>query len=187
MCQLERGNLAPPSRSKSLSAVASLHRVAGHADPTKDKLMQLAIFGYRSHAVERAGGDLALQRMPLPADYILRVCALGFATPNAYLRLQCAGLVLGYVLFHRQGAAVCVRHCEVAVTSHGMELQTVDLKLALRTGRERLAFTVPLDVQPGKPDRVADLLCLVVAQHDAHGGRLKAVPFADPALPAPAR
>jgi len=185
--ELERGTLAPPSLSKYLSAVASLHRVAGHDDPTKDKLVQLAVFGYRSHALERCGGELALQRMPLPADYILRVCILGLATPNVYLRLQCAGLVMGYVLFNRPGAAACVRRCDVAFTSSGMELQIVDFKMALRTGRERLAFTVPVDVEPGKPDRVAELLRLVVSQHDARGGHPKAMLFADPALPVPAR
>jgi len=185
--ELERGQLAPPSLSKYLSAVASVHRLAGHADPTKDKLVQLAIFGFRSHALERAGGGLALQRMPLPADYILRVCELGLATPNAHLRLQCAGLVLGYVLFNRPGAAACMRRCDVAFTDHGMELQIVDFKMALRTGRERLTFTVPIDVEPGKPDRVARLLRLVIAQHDANRRHRTAMLFADPALPAPAR
>lgn len=89
--ELERGALAPQSLSKYLSAVASLHRLAGHDDRTKDKLVQLAVFGFRAYALERAGNELELQRMPLPAAYILRVCDLGLSTPNAYLSLQCAG------------------------------------------------------------------------------------------------
>lgn len=97
--ELERGMLAPTYLSKYLSAVASLHTLVGHADSTKHKRVQLALFGYRSHALERAGGELALQWMPLPADYMLRVCILGLSTPNAYLSLQGAMLVLGYLMF----------------------------------------------------------------------------------------
>eukprot|EP00170_Pyropia_yezoensis_P000990 contig_4604_g993 len=92
--ELENGALAPPSLAKYLSAVASLHLLAGHPDHTKDKLVQLAVFGFRATALERAGGELERQWMPLPADYILRVCNLGLSTPNAYLSLQCAGLAL---------------------------------------------------------------------------------------------
>jgi len=185
--ELERGALAPPSLSKYLSAVASLHRLAGHDDPTTDKLVQLAVFGFRAYALERAGGELQLQRMPLPAAYILRVCDLGLATPNAYLSLQCAGLVLGYVLFNRPGATACMRRCDVAFTPNGLELQVVDFKMALRTGRERLAFTVPLDCDPDKPDKVAQLLRLTVQRHDACRRHPKAMLFADPDLPDPVR
>lgn len=185
--ELERGALAPPSLSKYLSAVASLHLLAGHPDPTKDKLVQLAVFGFRASALERAGGELELQRMPLPAEFILRVCKLGLATPNDYLSLQCAGLVLGYVLFNRPGAAACMRRCDVAFTTHGMELQVVDFKMALRTGRERLAFTVPIGSDPAKPDKVAQLLRLAIHRHDASGRHPQEMLFADPAWPAPAR
>lgn len=69
--ELTRGALAPPSLAKYLSAVASWHTLAGHADPTKDKLVELAVFGFRAHALEQAGGELALQRVPLPAAYIV--------------------------------------------------------------------------------------------------------------------
>lgn len=144
--ELQRGALAPPSLSNYLSAVASLHHLAGHDDPTKDKLVQLAVYGFRAHALERAGGELALLRMPLPAAYILKVCDLGMSTPDDYLQLQCAGLVLGYVLFNKPGTAACVRRCDVAFSTHGMGVQVVVFKLALRTGRERLAVTVPVDV-----------------------------------------
>lgn len=44
--ELERGALAPPSLS--LSAVESLLSLAGHADPTKHTLVQIALFGYCS-------------------------------------------------------------------------------------------------------------------------------------------
>lgn len=185
--ELERGALAPPTLSKYLSAVASLHRLAGHKDPTNDKLVQLAVFGFQFYALARAGGELELQRMPLPAAYILRVCDMGLSTPNSYLSLQCAGLVLGYVLFDRPGAAACMRRCDVAFTSHGMELQVVDFKMALRTGRERLVFTVPMDCDPAKPDKVALLLRLAVSRHDSCNRHPKAMLFADPALPAATR
>lgn len=124
--EFRRGALARPSLSKYLSAVASLHRLSGHDDPTKDMLVQLAVYGFRAHALERAGGKLALLRMPLPAAYILQVCDLGLSTPDAYLQLKCAALVLCYVLFNRPGAAACMRRCDVAFTAHGMELQVVD-------------------------------------------------------------
>jgi len=185
--EMQRGQLAPPSLQKYLSAVASLHGVAGHEDPTKDRLVQLAIFGFRAHALERAGGELALQRLPLPAAYILQVCDLGLSTPDAHLQLQCAGLALGYVLFNRPGAAACMRRCDVAFTAHGLELQVVDFKMALRTGRERLSFTVPVDVDPAKPDKVADLVRLALRSHDAAARHPRAMLFADPALPAPTR
>lgn len=185
--ELQRGALAPPSLSKYLSAVASLHRLAGHDDPTKDKLVQLAVYGFRAHALERAGGELALLRMPLPAAYILRVCDLGLSTPDAYLQLQCAGLVLGYVLFNRPGAAACMRRCDISFSAHGLEVQVVDFKMALRTGRERLAVNIPVDIDENKPDKVADLIRIVLARHDAAGRHPRALLFADPALPAPAR
>lgn len=71
--------------------------------------------------------------------------------------------------------------------AHGMELQIVDLKMALRTGRERLAFFVPVEVEPGQPHRVAQLLCLAVAQNEACRRYAATMLFADPALPTPAR
>lgn len=182
--EMERATLAPPSLEKYLSAVASLHRLAGHDDPTKDKLVRLAVFGFRANALERAGGELALQRMPLPASYILRVCEHGLATTDAYLQLQCAGLVLCYLLFNRPGAAACLRRCDLAFTPHGLEAQVVDFKLALRTGRERIAITVPVDWQDGKVDRVANLLRLVTARHDAAGRHPRAMLFANPTAPA---
>lgn len=185
--ELQRGALAPPSLVKFLSAVAALHHLAGHQDPTKDKLVQLAVYGFRSHALQRAGGELALLRMPLPAAYILSVCDMGLATPHPYLQLQCAGLVLGYVLFNRPGAVACMRRCDAAFTADGMELQVVDFKMALRTGRERLAFTVPVDVDPANPDRIANLLRLVTRRHDAAGRHPRALLFADPALSPAAR
>ena len=181
--ELERAALAPPSLVKYLSAVSSLHRLAGHGDPVKDPLVQLAVYGHRAHALEAAGGALALQRMPLPASFILRVCDLGLATPNALLRLQCAGLVLAFLVFNRPGAAACMRRCDVSFTAHGLELQIVDFKLALRTGRERLAFTIPIDTDPSKVDKVAALLRLVVRAHDAAGREAAAMLFADPAEP----
>lgn len=181
--ELQRGALAPPSLEKYLSAVASLHRLAGHDEPIKDKLVRLAVFGFRAHALERAGGEQALQRMPLPASYILRVCGLGLATPDDYLQLQCAGLVLGFIIFNRPGAAACMRRCDVAFTRHGMELQVIDFKMALRTGRERLAFTVPINWDGDNDDKVARLLRLVVDRHDAAGRHPQAMLFADPDVP----
>lgn len=185
--ELQRGALSPPSLEKYLSAVASLHRLAGHDDPTKDKLVRVAVFGFRAHALERAGGEQPLQRLPLPASYILRVCCLGLSTPDDYLQLQCAGLVLGYILFNRPGAAACMRRCDIDFTTHGMELQIIDFKLALRTGRERLAFTVPVDWDGDKDDKVARLLRLVVERHDAAGRHPHAMLFADPSAPPPSR
>lgn len=125
------------------------------------------LYGY--HAPERAGGELSMQWMPLPADCVLRVGVLGLPTPSACLRLQCAELVLEDVLSNCPGAAACTRRCDVAFTAHGVELQIVDNTMAMRTGCERLACTVLVDVEPGKPDRVAQLLRLVVTQHNARG------------------
>jgi len=151
--ELERVAMAPPSLVKYLSEVSSLHRIAGHVDPVKDPFVQLVIPGHRAHALETAGGELELQRMPLPAAFILRVCDLGLATLNVLLLLQCAGLVLAFILFNRPGAAACMGRCDVSFTAHGLELQVVDFKLALRTGRERLTFTVPINVDPPRSTR----------------------------------
>jgi len=178
-----RGALAPPSLEKYISAVASIHRIAAYEDPTKSFLVRLAIYGYRSWALEERGGELALQRMPLPAAFILGVCDVGLSTPDALLRVQCAGLVLGFLLFNRPGAAACMRHKDVAFTPNGMELQIVDFKLALRTGRERHAFTVPIDCNPDVRDRPAALVRLVWEQHRAAGRGTAALLFADPHLP----
>lgn len=141
--ELTRGALAPRSLAKYLSAVASLHTLAGHVDATKETLVQLAMFSFRAHALEQAGGDFALQRLLLPAACILRVCELGLSTPNAYLSINCAGLVLGYVLFNRPGAVASMRRCDVRFSPSGLELQNFDFEMALRTGRERLAFYRP--------------------------------------------
>lgn len=93
--ELQSGAFAPPSLSKYLSAVACLHKFAGQEVPTKAKLLQLAVNGFRAHALERAGGEMALLRMPLPAACILQVCDLGLAMPDAYLQLQCGVLGSG--------------------------------------------------------------------------------------------
>lgn len=183
----QRRALKPPSLQKYLSAVGSVHRVAGYDDPTSHFIVKLCVYGYRQWALEEAGGELALQRMPLFASYILQVCDLGLSTANAYLRIQCAGLVLGYILFNRPGAAACMRHCDLNFTSHGLEMQVVDFKMALRTGRERHAFTVPIDCTPGAVDRPAALIRLVWDQHRAAGRAPEALLFADPSLPAPTR
>lgn len=183
----QRGALSPPSLSKYLSAVSSVHKIAGYEDPTKHFLVRLAVYGFRAWALEEAGGELALQRMPLPASFILQVCDIGLSTPDALLRVQCAGLVLGFLLFNRPGAAACMRHMDVAFTRHGMELQIVDFKLALRTGRERHAFTVPINCDSAVPDKPAALVRLVWDQHIAAGRRPEHMLFADPHLPPPVR
>ena len=183
----QRRALKPPSLEKYLSAVASVHTIAGHPDPTKHFLVRLCLYGYRAWALEEAGGELALQRMPLPASFILRVCDLGLSSVDSYLQLQCAGLALCYLLFNRPGSAACVRWCDVAFTAHGMELQLVDFKLALRTGRERHTFTVPIHCTPGVPDKPAALVRLVWERHRAAGRAPNALLFADPALPPPVR
>eukprot|EP00170_Pyropia_yezoensis_P009787 contig_43918_g9825 len=64
-----------------------------------------------------------------------------------------------------------------------MELQVIDFKMALRTGRERLAFTVPINWDGNKDDKVARLLRLVVDRHDAAGRHPQAMLFADPDVP----
>lgn len=78
--ELERGAFAPPSLSKTLSAVVSLDRRARLEHPTKDTLVLLAVFGFRSYALEHGGGELELQRMPLPASEILRAYQQGLST-----------------------------------------------------------------------------------------------------------
>ena len=180
-----RGKLTPQALDKYLSAIATLHRLDGYADPTKDLVVRLAVFRFRSHALERAGCELALQRLPLPAAFSLRACLFGLSTPNAYRRLQCAGLVLSYVLLNRPGAAACMRRLDVDFTTDGMELQVVDFEMALRTGGDRPTFAVSTDWEPGKPDRVAQLM-VVTEQHDAAGQHARAMLFADPYQAAPA-
>lgn len=182
-----RGALKPPSLQKYLSAVASVHTLAGYADPTKHYLVRLAVYNYRAWALDEAGGELAVQRMPLPASFILKVCDIGLTTPDTLLRIQCAGLVLGFLLFGRPGAAACMRSMDVAFSANGMKLQVVDFKLALRTGRERHAFTVPIDTDPAVADKPAALVRLVWDQHRATGRAPDELLFADPHLPAPVR
>jgi len=182
-----RRALSPPSLQKYFSAVASAHAVAGYDDPTKHFLVRLCVHGYRKWALEEAGGELAPQRMPLPAGFILRVCDLGLSTPDAHLRVQCAGLVLGFLLFNRPGATACMRSCGVAFSPHGMELQIVDFKLALWTGHERHAFTVPIDGDATRVDKPVALVRLVWDQHRAAARARNALLFADPALPPPVR
>ena len=79
--------------------------MAGHDDATKNVFVRLCVLGYQKWALQEAGGELAHQHMPLPAEFILGVCDLGLSTPGAHLRVQCAGLVLGYFLLPRLGAA----------------------------------------------------------------------------------
>lgn len=80
-----------------------------------------------------------------------------------------------------------MRRCDVTFTADVMEQKVVDFMMALRTGRERLAFTVPVDVDLAKPDRIANLLRLVTRRHDASRRHPRALLFADPALPLVAR
>lgn len=183
----ERRALKPPSLPKDLSAVASGHTIAGYEDPTKHDLVRIFLYGYRVRALEEAGGELALQRIPLRASCILRGVNLGISAADAHLRVQCAGMVLGYLVLNRPGAAACVRWCDIAFTAHGLELQQVDFKLALRTGRERHAFTVPVNRAPGVVDKLVELVRLVWRQHCDAGRAPKALFFSDPALPAQVR
>lgn len=182
----QRGALAPPSLAKYISAVSSVHKIAGYPDPSAHFLVRLAVYGYCAWALEEAGGELALQRMPLPATFILQVCDVGLSTLDALLRVQCAGLVLGFLLFNRLGAAACMRHKDVRFTPRGMELQVVVFKLALRSGRERHTFTIPIHCNPRVPDKPAALVRLVWEQHAAAGRRPEHM-FADPHLPPPVR
>lgn len=92
--------------------------------------------------------------------------------------------MLGFLLFNRPGAAACMRHKDMAFTPHGLELQIVDIKLTLRTGRERHAFTVPIDTAPGVRDKPAALLRRVWEAHAAAGRHPDDMMFADPHLPA---
>lgn len=73
----QRRSLKHHSLQKCLSAVGSVHRVAGYDDPTSHFIVKLCVYGYRQWSLEEAGGELALQRLPLPASYILHVCDLG--------------------------------------------------------------------------------------------------------------
>lgn len=121
--------------------------------------------------------------MPLPAAFILGVCDVGLSTPDVLLRVQCAGMVLGSLLFNRPGAAACTRQKDVAFTPNGMELQIIDFKLTLQTGRKRHAFTVPIDCNPAKHDQPTALVRMVWKQDRAAGLDLAARLFADPHLP----
>lgn len=80
-----------------------------------------------------------------------------------------------------------MRRCDVDFTPHGMELQIIDFKMALRTGRERLAFTVPIDWDEENDHIVARLLRLVVERRDAAGRHPHAMHFVDPSTPLPSR
>jgi len=181
--KLKRGALAPPSLVKYLSAVSFLYALAGHDAPVKDPLMQLAVYGFRAHALDAAGGELRLQRMPLPAAFIVKVCDVGLSTPATLLRIQSAGLTLAFVLFNRRRAAACMRRRDVSFTAHGLTLQVVDFSMALRTKQEPLAFKVSINLTPDKQEKVAALVRLVVKQHDAVGRHPDAMLFADLANP----
>jgi len=112
---------------------------------------------------------------------------LGLSTPDAHLRVQCAGLLLGYLLFNRPGAATCMRWCDVSFSPHGMELQIVNFNLTLRTGRERPASTVPIDGDATRVGKPVALVRLVWDQHRAAPRAPTALLIADPALPPPVR
>lgn len=90
-------------------------------------------------------------------------------------------------MFNRPGAVACMRRCDISFSAHGLEVQVADFKMALRTGRERLAVHIPVDLDEDKADKIADLIRIVLARHDAAGRLPRALLLADPALPAPAR
>lgn len=94
-----------------------------------------------------------------------------------------AGLTLAFVLFNRPRAATCMRRRDVSFTAHGLKMQVVDFKMALRKTRERLAFTVLINLTPDKQEKVAALVRLVVKQQDAAGRHPDAMLFADLADP----
>ena len=177
----QRAKLAPASLDKYLSAVKAVHVVAGLPDPLSHYLVRLARLGFRATALARADG-LRPQRLPLPAAWLLAVVNFGLATPDAYLRIQAAGLVLAYLLFNRPGAAACIRAKDLLFTDAALEAQLVDFKMAVRTGRERHTYSVPYN-GPGRRDRPMLLLRRVLAEH--HGARRHpaAMLFADPGAP----
>jgi len=46
--KLTRGALAPPFLAQYLFIIASLHKLAGHANLTKDRLVQFSVFSFRA-------------------------------------------------------------------------------------------------------------------------------------------
>jgi len=179
--ETQRAKLTPPSLDKYLSAVKAVHAVAGLPDPLAHFLVRLARLGFRAGALQRAGA-LKPQRLPLPASWLLAVIDFGLATPDAYLRIQAAGLALAYMLFNRPGAAACIRAKDLMFTDAAMEAQLVDFKMALRTGRERHTFSVPLN-GAGKSERPMQLVRRVLVAHYAARRDPAAMLFADPAAP----
>ena len=177
----QRAMLTPPSLDKYLSAIKAVHVVAGLPDPLAHYLVRLARSGFRAGALERAG-SLRPQRLPLPASWLLAVVDFGLATPDVYLRIQAAGLALAYMLFNRPGAAACIRAQDLQFTDAALEAQLVDFKMALRTGRERHTFSVPLN-GADKADRPMLLVRRVLEAHYAAHRHPTAMLFADPAAP----
>jgi len=175
----QRAKLTPPSLDKYLSAVKAVHVVAGLPDPLAHHLVRLARFGFRAGALTRAGA-LPPQRLPLPASWMLAVVEFGLATTDSYLRIQSAGLALAYMLFNRPGAAACIRAQDLRFTDVALEAQLVDFKMALRSGRERHTFSVPLNAAD-TPDRPMLLVRRVLAAHYAAGRHAAAMLFSNPA------
>lgn len=95
--------------------------------------------------------------------------------------------MLGYVLFTRPGDAACMRRCDLAFTTHGLDLEVVDFTMGLRTGRERLAISAPVDRNADSRGTVARLLRLIIAEHDSNNRHAKAMLFANPGMLAPVR
>lgn len=140
---LAAGTVKPETVNNYLAAIRAVHRVAGLPSPTDDPEVADAKVGFRRLQVEAAGA-LPEVRAPLPAEVILAIAHKGLRASDAAIERECAGLVLGFLMCNRPGAAPNVRAKDVAVLAGGLCVQVPLYKMGILKAGTRLAFRIPV-------------------------------------------
>ncbi|GAB0497401.1 hypothetical protein MMPV_008733 [Pyropia vietnamensis] len=151
-----------------LSAVGSVHKLAGLPSPLDDELVHAAKLGFRRLYVTRAEA-LPERRGPLPAAFIFAVARLGLTTLDVSLERACAGLVLAYMMCNRPGAAANLRARDAAVSDAGLRVQVPVYKMGILKQGERLAFRIPVAPGGWSADPALRLVRRVWLRHKSAG------------------
>lgn len=180
---LAAGAVQPDTLYGYLAAVKAVHRVAVHPSPTDDADVADARVGFRRLHVQVAGA-LPEQRGPLPPEVVLDFAHLGLSTTDATIQRECAGVVLGYLMCNRPGAAANLRARDLHLTGAGFRVQIPVYKMGVLKRGERVAFLIPTDPAGWEVDAPLRLVRRVWARHMRAGYPAAAHLFAAPGLQA---
>lgn len=172
-------SIQPDTMANYLSAIGSVHKLAGLPSPVDDELVKAAKLGFRCLHVANVEA-LPERRGPQTAMVMCAVARLGLATADLSLERECAGLVLAILMCNRPGAAANLRARDVTVSPRGLRVQVPTYKMGILKQGERLAFRIPVASGGWSADPALRLVRRVWVRHVAAGRPWAAHLFAPP-------